>query len=1034
MKNTIQKTLLIAILMLIGSVSTFAQLKVSLNMNSHPDPYLSHWPDIKNTVIVTVTNSGKKTVPAKFDCKVNLNGNLVANTKPESMRILQIAPGTTQFFAEDLVPFEAVKVVGGADRTAVKTGMLPAGDYEFCVLLIDPQTSAQLTPPVCKNFTLVSYQGPVLLQPETKSTLGKTQRLPMFRWSQVSPKPPYAVTYRVVVMEILKGQTPVTAFRVNRPILDRTVTATQLMWPADVDLPKEGMEYIWGVQALDDSGKPIIDQANGFSEPFTFSACCQGDTSGNEGDGIVVHQHGDSVKTTDPSLPALDLRILNEMGIDTSVLRNTLRPQGQLTALAPLGDIGEGKKNVEFSWNAGSLEKSTDIRYEIKLAAYAADEDPEDALNGPLAKVIARNLSSTNYNYTLVSDFKEKTLYAWNVSATTTNGKLLGKSSAAPWSVGSLTGLPGGCILSPFLTPPIVLCQSSLPAPMMNFVFNSSPFGCTGATTYSVSSIPVISGLSLTGAIPVIPAGTPAGVYSISVTINRGTCHCISTDKLIVIPAQPVMSVANKAICCGHDNTFTLLGTTLPIRGVLGIGWQYEYPVGTFHNFGTNPPTGTSINTNDISAECVNCTTGLLSYTIPVHAYLILDANVYPNLTNGQCAGLHAGGWFSYIQVDGSYQVVCPPKVGPITATSSTSFCQSVYNATSPIVTVSATYTGTLTWTVTGPSGSVIVSPATCTGTGTCTGTFVVPGPGTYSITATVKNCVNSGLDCPCPAVSTSTTVTFEAPINCTISATPSPVCPPDGSVVSLGNCSLGNYTVAWAYQINCTGTWYPAGGSTGSSQNTNAIAQFNASTLSMCWRAIVTSNTGICGPVPYIATIVVNHPPGPISISSPNLLKCVGSPATINVTCPTTGSSSFTASLYSASGGLVQGPVPCCPPNPIFTGVIPEGLYWVEVSNMCGKVKSNFLNIKDCKSAIEFKGNCCRSQQDGQLCANLVSDCTATIVQWSWSLPIDPSNHNSCVTIPANYSGAVTATCTYTIPGGTTCSVSGTFTILPCP
>ena len=91
-----------------------------------------------------------------------------------------------------------------------------------------------------------------------------------------------------MVMEVLNGQTPLTAFWVNRPILCgcysqflTVTTTTQLIWPADVELPKAGMQYVWSVQALDDQGKPIGEK-DGWAEPFTFFACCQPDTSGND--------------------------------------------------------------------------------------------------------------------------------------------------------------------------------------------------------------------------------------------------------------------------------------------------------------------------------------------------------------------------------------------------------------------------------------------------------------------------------------------------------------------------------------------------------------------------------------------------------------------------------------------------------------------------------------------------------------------------------------------------------------------------------
>jgi hypothetical protein len=274
MNITLKKSALVAILVLIATVSTFAQLKVSLNISPHPDPYLSNWSKVKNTVIVTITNSGASAVNAKFDCKINLDGVLLVNTKQESMRTLTLPPGVSQFFGEDLVPYESVKITGNADKTAIRTGMLPGGFYEFCVSLIHPQTQAQLTLPVCKNFTMMSYQSPVLIQPEDKSMLGNSKR-PMLRWTAVSPKYPTKVSYRIAVFEVLTGQNPMLAIRINRPIIDKTETSIQMLWPSDVELPKQGMQYVWSVQSLDEKGTVIGEKE--WAEPFTFKV----NTGGN---------------------------------------------------------------------------------------------------------------------------------------------------------------------------------------------------------------------------------------------------------------------------------------------------------------------------------------------------------------------------------------------------------------------------------------------------------------------------------------------------------------------------------------------------------------------------------------------------------------------------------------------------------------------------------------------------------------------------------------------------------------------------------
>jgi len=151
--------LLLAMLLVAASaICAQAQtLRVTLNVSSQPDPYLSTWSSKREVAIVTVTNPGSAPVDAKFDCRLSIGGELQASTNPSRMRVISIPPGTTQYYGEDLVPPTAVDYVGSGDRTALRTGRLPAGVYTFCVALLDAKSLQRITEPVCRTFTIVSY-------------------------------------------------------------------------------------------------------------------------------------------------------------------------------------------------------------------------------------------------------------------------------------------------------------------------------------------------------------------------------------------------------------------------------------------------------------------------------------------------------------------------------------------------------------------------------------------------------------------------------------------------------------------------------------------------------------------------------------------------------------------------------------------------------------------------------------------------------------------------------------------------------------
>ncbi len=270
--RSIRRLLLLALLLVPGAGDLQAQLNVSLNVTARPNPYISAWSTRKETAMFTVIiPPNAQPIQAKFKVEIRLDGDLKARTKLASMPVTTIPAGVSTYYPETLIPMNAVELLGSGKETATKTGMLPAGDYEFCVDLINPADgSSWLTAPVCRFFSITAYQAPILQFPPDAAVLQPQER-PIFRWSAVTPTPPGIVRHRLLVFEVLQGQTPTQAFRSNRPILDREVAAmTQLIWPADFLLPGRVNQYVWTVRAMDEQGSPL-GEPDGYAEPFSFT-------------------------------------------------------------------------------------------------------------------------------------------------------------------------------------------------------------------------------------------------------------------------------------------------------------------------------------------------------------------------------------------------------------------------------------------------------------------------------------------------------------------------------------------------------------------------------------------------------------------------------------------------------------------------------------------------------------------------------------------------------------------------------------------
>lgn len=258
-------------LWLAAAAPAFAQsLTVTLNVSANPNPYVSEWSSRRETAMLTVTNPGASSVDAKIAVRILIGTQLQAETKFNELPTITIPARSTQtYFGEDIVPFGAMKFFGGVESKTLRTGQLPAGNYTFCLRVLDAATAQPLSQEICKPFRITSYQGPRLLLPANMSTMRPEER-PTFRWTQVTPNHPMPVTYRFLLFEVLQGQTPMQAFRGNQPIIERRVTGlTQLLWLPELPTPEPAMTYIWTVQALDANDNPIGDR-DGYADPFVL--------------------------------------------------------------------------------------------------------------------------------------------------------------------------------------------------------------------------------------------------------------------------------------------------------------------------------------------------------------------------------------------------------------------------------------------------------------------------------------------------------------------------------------------------------------------------------------------------------------------------------------------------------------------------------------------------------------------------------------------------------------------------------------------
>lgn len=322
---------------LITAAITTAQLQVNLVVSATPPSTLNQWNDRRDvlTYLVVYRQGSLRQVKIKSELKLT-DGTVVGTTDLARARVIQLGDGNNIFYAADVLPAD-VMIFSGKYKTSLdKTGKLPADNYQLCVQLVNPTDFTPASEQRCRVFNLAALQLSIPVMPANDILLPveQAQTAITFRWTPVSPRPVFPVTYRIMVFEVLDHQQPVQALRSNQPLLVKDVTGTtQYIWqpqlgmmdccPATGDLRagvstsrsnvrtktavkgeeeeetdslsqkagvstsrsnvrtkqavtgagEGGRKFVWTLQCLDNTGQPIGDgniNGDGISEPAVF--------------------------------------------------------------------------------------------------------------------------------------------------------------------------------------------------------------------------------------------------------------------------------------------------------------------------------------------------------------------------------------------------------------------------------------------------------------------------------------------------------------------------------------------------------------------------------------------------------------------------------------------------------------------------------------------------------------------------------------------------------------------------------------------
>lgn len=293
-----KKAILLAMLY-VSCSSAMAQFNTNLVVTPQPPGSIFNWG--ARDMVYGVSNAAGITrrVVIKATIKT-IDGTVAGSTNLAKAAVITLAGGNQFFYAADVIP-AAIMVFNGKYKLSLdKTGKLPSDNYQLCVQLVTPVDFLPMSEERCRSFNLAAFQLPIPVMPANDMELDVklAQSAITFRWTPVTPRPVFPVTYRILVFEVLPQQQPVQALRSNFPLLDKTITGTtQYIWQPQLgmldfteggdttgtqkagvstsrsDVRTKSRQFVWTIQALDAQGQPFSDgnvNGDGVSEPVVF--------------------------------------------------------------------------------------------------------------------------------------------------------------------------------------------------------------------------------------------------------------------------------------------------------------------------------------------------------------------------------------------------------------------------------------------------------------------------------------------------------------------------------------------------------------------------------------------------------------------------------------------------------------------------------------------------------------------------------------------------------------------------------------------
>ncbi|RLI01296.1 hypothetical protein DRO30_04340, partial [Candidatus Bathyarchaeota archaeon] len=182
-----------------------------------------------------------------------------------------IPPGITHIRPHDITDIRNDDYDPEYKDALTHTGMLPAGNYRACVYVKKVGTDEQLLGTDCFDRTVQPITPPRLILPADGSDV--IEPYPFFTWTQPVPVlPGTRITYKLRIVEVLPGQTPVEAMAANPAWFeDDDIPTTSFRYPISARALEPDKQYAWQVEATGhrSPGFPYGPSSSVFSFSYT---------------------------------------------------------------------------------------------------------------------------------------------------------------------------------------------------------------------------------------------------------------------------------------------------------------------------------------------------------------------------------------------------------------------------------------------------------------------------------------------------------------------------------------------------------------------------------------------------------------------------------------------------------------------------------------------------------------------------------------------------------------------------------------------